>query len=69
MLPCVAIQLRAQGCPVVIVGTHMDKLKDKRVMELEETAKEKYVKSSTNSAYPHVRLYAFACKSTGHEFD
>ena len=49
-------QLRVQGCPVVIVGTHMDQLKGKCVMELEETAREKYMKIPPNPAYPHVSI-------------
>lgn len=40
---------------MVIVGTHMDQLKNKRVLELEQAAKKKYMTRDSTEAYPHVR--------------
>lgn len=53
------MQLRAPGCPVIIVGTHMDKVQDPtRVRDLENKAEERY---SNIQHYPKVRADARTC--------
>ena len=44
-------QLRAPGCPVIIVGTHRDKVSRRDIMELEQQALQEY---SNDFIYPEV---------------
>lgn len=46
-------QLRAPGCPVIIVGTHLDAVTTQVAKDLEEEAKRKY---SNATIYPKVRV-------------
>ena len=46
-------QLRAPGCPVIIVGTHLDAVSAQVAKELEDEAKIKY---SNTSIYPKVTV-------------
>ena len=52
-------QLRAPGCPVVIVGTHMDGVNKHDMAHLEEMARKLYINVDHNKTnpYPHVRRY------------
>ena len=61
-------QLRAPGCPVIIVGTHLDAVSAQVAKELEEEAKIKY---SNTAIYPKVRvqiIYMHICMGIGKAF-
>ena len=47
------MQLRAPGCPVIIVGTHLDAVSAQEAKELEEEARTKY---SNTAIYPKVSI-------------
>ena len=47
-------QLRAPGCPVIIVGTYLDAVTAQVAKELEDEAKIKY---RNTSIYPKVTIY------------
>ena len=47
------LQLHAPGCPVIIIGTHRDKVSKKIAIELEEKVLQKY---SNNENYPQVSI-------------
>jgi len=50
------MQLRAHGSPVIIVGTHMDKVDRKRMQCLEDLAKKTFQKDfPRKGVYPQVR--------------
>ena len=46
-----SFQLRASGCPVIIVGTHLDGVSETKAKELEKAASSKY---ADTSIYPKV---------------
>ena len=50
------MQLRARGCPVVLVGTHMDKVDRQSIAQLEDLARRLYIGTGT-PIYPQVHLY------------
>ncbi len=51
-ISCLCVQLRAPGCPVIIVGTHLDAMKDDtKVKDLEIKAMKRY---SLSPNYPKV---------------
>ena len=62
-------QLRARGCPVVILGTHMDRVSKHEVIELEDRARKLYM-NKNHEAYPDVCMYSVCvcvCVSIVHE--
>ena len=47
------MQIRAPGCPVIIVGTHLDQMHDSaRVEELENKARQRF----SDEKYPQVSI-------------
>lgn len=51
-------QLRARGCPAIIVGTHADKVDRPKITQMEELAKKLYMNADTAKCYPQVLVYS-----------
>lgn len=62
-------QLRARGCPAIIVGTHADKVDRPKIAQMEELAKKLYMNPDTAKCYPQVPVeYMYNCMCTLHVY-